>query len=383
MLLESQCLCDVFMDEYLQWFLVGSSVCLLAGWLGYRVFKRADAKHKSRRAVAEAAARAEAQRIATEEAARRQARQRVAAQAAARADAARLAAAEAARAQAARLAAEAAADATAAGLAAEQAARAKAIRLAAEQAARVEAARVAAQDAARAEAARVAAAEAERAHAARLAAEQAARAEAVRLAAAEAARAQVARLVADEEARARDARALAQEAARLEAERQAATPASAQPATTVAAKTPDQTLVMVADDSKVVRVKTGRLLARHQYRVSYASDGLDAAHQMQTSVPDIVITDVEMPGMDGFELTRHVRQNPLTAHIPIIMITAADDRHREDASRAGVSVLLGKPYPEEELIAHIRLAMSHGKTQSGMLAESDRTGMHGRLNAPV
>ena len=60
--------------------------------------------------------------------------------------------------------------------------------------------------------------------------------------------------------------------------------------------------------------------------------------------------------MDGFELTRQVRQNPLTAHIPVIMITAANDRHRGDADRAGVSVLLGKPYAEEELIAHIRLA---------------------------
>ncbi|MEP7058159.1 MAG: response regulator, partial [Caldimonas sp.] len=131
------------------------------------------------------------------------------------------------------------------------------------------------------------------------------------------------------------------------------------------AKPPDQTLVMVADDSKIVRVKTGRLLAKHRYRVAYAVDGRDAAEQMQTGVPDVVITDVEMPGMDGFELTRHVRGNPLTAHIPIIMITAADDRHREDASRAGVSVLLGKPYPEEELIGYIRAAMQADATLAG------------------
>ena len=140
------------------------------------------------------------------------------------------------------------------------------------------------------------------------------------------------------------------------------------PTPTVTAKTPEQTLVMVADDSKIVRVKTGRLLAQHQYRVSYANDGLDAAQQMQTTIPDVVITDVEMPGMDGFELTRHVRQNPLTAHIPVIMITAADERHREVAKHAGVSVLLGKPYPEEELIAHIRRAMNHGEKQAGALA---------------
>jgi CheY-like chemotaxis protein len=61
--------------------------------------------------------------------------------------------------------------------------------------------------------------------------------------------------------------------------------------------------------------------------------------------------------MDGFELTRHIRDNPLTAHIPVIIITAADDRHREQADQVGVSVLLGKPYPEDALIAHIRQAM--------------------------
>ena len=137
----------------------------------------------------------------------------------------------------------------------------------------------------------------------------------------------------------------------------------------MSAKTPEQTLVMVADDSKVVRIKTGRLLALHQYRVTFATDGLDAAQQMESSVPDVVITDVEMPGMDGFELTRHVRQNPRTAHIPVIMITAADDRHREDANRAGVSVLLGKPYPEDELIAHIQHAMNPGRAAGSPLAE--------------
>ncbi len=121
---------------------------------------------------------------------------------------------------------------------------------------------------------------------------------------------------------------------------------------------------MIADDSKLVRIKTGRLLEQHRYLVSYATDGLDAAQQMQTRIPDIVITDVEMPGMDGFELTRHVRQNPLTAHIPVIMITAANDKHGEDANRAGVDVLLGKPYAEEELIAHVRHATRRDTAQA-------------------
>jgi len=124
--------------------------------------------------------------------------------------------------------------------------------------------------------------------------------------------------------------------------------------------------VLVADDSKVVRIKTGRLLAQHEYQVSYASDGLDAVQQLQAQVPDVIITDVEMPGMDGFELTRHIRSNPHTAQLPVIMITAADDRHREQAQAAGVSVLLGKPYPEDALIAHIRLAMGQDAAETSL-----------------
>jgi CheY-like chemotaxis protein len=113
-------------------------------------------------------------------------------------------------------------------------------------------------------------------------------------------------------------------------------------------------VVMVADDSKVVRVKASRLLTKYQYQVLLAEDGADAAAQMQATLPDILITDVEMPGMDGFELTRHVRSNARTAHIPVIMITAADDRHQAAAQEAGVNVLLGKPYEDEDLIERIR-----------------------------
>jgi PleD family two-component response regulator len=118
--------------------------------------------------------------------------------------------------------------------------------------------------------------------------------------------------------------------------------------------------VLVVDDSKVVRIKTGRLLAQHQIQVAYAVDGVDAVQQLHDAVPDLVITDVEMPGMDGFELTRHIRADARTARLPVIMITAADDRHREHAEAVGVSVLLGKPYGEDALIAHIRHALGHG-----------------------
>jgi len=113
---------------------------------------------------------------------------------------------------------------------------------------------------------------------------------------------------------------------------------------------------MVADDSKVVRVKTSRLLAQHRYRVVLAEDGAMAAQLIDQEVPLVLITDVEMPHMDGFALTRHVRNHPRAGHIPIIMITSADERLKGAAQEAGVTLVLGKPYAEEALIACIEKA---------------------------
>ncbi|WP_088286234.1 response regulator [Ideonella sp. A 288] len=114
---------------------------------------------------------------------------------------------------------------------------------------------------------------------------------------------------------------------------------------------------MVADDSKVVRVKTNRLLAQHGFRVVLAEDGADAMRKIAIEAPHVLVTDVEMPEVDGFELTRHVRQHRPTADITVIMITSADDRHAAAAAAAGVSVLLGKPYPEDRLVALVSAAL--------------------------
>jgi len=181
-------------------------------------------------------------------------------------------------------------------------------------------------------------------------------------------------------------RAKAQKAARVHAERKAAEdeprqrdaappppaaepPAAAAPAPQPPApapapvKTPAETLILLADDSRMVRVKTSRLLEGNAYRVVTAVDGLDAVRQLESIRPDLVITDVDMPGMDGFGLARHLRGNASTAHIPIVMITSAEDRHRDDAMREGVGLVLGKPYPEDQLLAHIRsFSFSTGAT---------------------
>ena len=136
----------------------------------------------------------------------------------------------------------------------------------------------------------------------------------------------------------------------------AATPAASVPVSTTEKikKTPADILIMVADDSKVVRVKTSRVLTKNAYQVTLAEDGNDAASQIDFIMPDLLITDVEMPGMDGFALTRHLRANPITAHLPIIMISGASDELVDKAKQAGIDVLLGKPYSDEDLIGHIR-----------------------------
>jgi CheY-like chemotaxis protein len=188
----------------------------------------------------------------------------------------------------------------------------------------------------------------------RLAAEQAAH-EAAEHAAAMAAE-QAAHRAAEVAARQAAEQAAAEHAA-VEAVREAAARAPATPSA-LRGRAPEDTLVMVADDSKVVRVKTSRLLAQHRYRVVLAEDGAQAAQLIEQEVPLVLITDVEMPGMDGFELTRFVRQHPRARHIPIIMITSADDRLKAAAAEAGVTLVLGKPYAEDALLACIEQAMA-------------------------
>jgi CheY-like chemotaxis protein len=131
-----------------------------------------------------------------------------------------------------------------------------------------------------------------------------------------------------------------------------AAPAAPAPATVL--KTAAQTLIMLVDDSKMVRVKSSRLLASHDFQVVTAVDGVDALKQLENCCPDLVITDVDMPGMDGFDLVAALKGDARTRQIPLVMITSAEDRHREEALRVGVGLVMGKPYDEAALIAHIR-----------------------------
>ncbi len=108
---------------------------------------------------------------------------------------------------------------------------------------------------------------------------------------------------------------------------------------------------MIVDDSLTVRKITGRLLAREGYQVLVAKDGVEALEQLLDVVPDVILADIEMPRMDGFDLTRNIRADARLKDVPIIMITSRTaEKHRNYAFEIGVNHYLGKPYQEEELL---------------------------------
>jgi len=112
--------------------------------------------------------------------------------------------------------------------------------------------------------------------------------------------------------------------------------------------------VMVVDDSITVRKVTSRLLERNQFEVLTAKDGVDASTQLQEVQPDIILLDIEMPKMDGFELATIVKSDPDLKHIPIIMITSrTGQKHKERALSIGVDDYMGKPFGEEMLLTSI------------------------------
>jgi chemosensory pili system protein ChpA (sensor histidine kinase/response regulator) len=134
-------------------------------------------------------------------------------------------------------------------------------------------------------------------------------------------------------------------------ERVAAAPASA--AADVVLRPPRPT-VMVVDDSLTVRKITGRLLAREGYEVIVAKDGVEAMEKLHDMIPDVMLVDIEMPRMDGFDLTRNVRADRRLAAVPIIIITSRTaEKHQNYAKEIGASAFLGKPYLEDDLLGRI------------------------------
>jgi chemosensory pili system protein ChpA (sensor histidine kinase/response regulator) len=126
----------------------------------------------------------------------------------------------------------------------------------------------------------------------------------------------------------------------------------ARPSETVVLDQRDRrTFALVVDDSITVRRVTQRLLERNGMRVLTAKDGVDAVSLLQENLPDIILLDVEMPRMDGYEVAAHVRNDPRLKQIPIVMITSrVSEKHRARAIELGVDDYLGKPYQESQLL---------------------------------
>jgi chemosensory pili system protein ChpA (sensor histidine kinase/response regulator) len=113
--------------------------------------------------------------------------------------------------------------------------------------------------------------------------------------------------------------------------------------------------ILVVDDSVTVRKVTSRFLERQGFNVAVAKDGIDAIEILQDTTPDMILLDIEMPRMDGFEVATQVRHNKRLKHIPIIMITSrTGEKHRERALEIGVNDYMGKPFQEQELLSKIQ-----------------------------
>jgi chemosensory pili system protein ChpA (sensor histidine kinase/response regulator) len=133
-----------------------------------------------------------------------------------------------------------------------------------------------------------------------------------------------------------------------------------------------RTFAMVVDDSITVRRVTQRLLERNGMRVLTARDGMDAVALLQDHVPDVILLDIEMPRMDGYEVAAHVRNDPRLKDVPIIMVTSrVGEKHRARAIELGVDAYLGKPYQEAQLLDAIaplvarRRAAAQGRAYAG------------------
>jgi chemosensory pili system protein ChpA (sensor histidine kinase/response regulator) len=111
---------------------------------------------------------------------------------------------------------------------------------------------------------------------------------------------------------------------------------------------------------------TQRLLVREGYRVTVAKDGLEALEKLADELPVVVLSDIEMPRMDGFDLVRNLRADPRLTELPVIMITSRiAQKHREHAAELGVDHYLGKPYSEDDLVGLVARYAASAALQTG------------------
>lgn len=148
--------------------------------------------------------------------------------------------------------------------------------------------------------------------------------------------------------------------------RQAALPRDAEPVAPVSVESRRVPLVMVVDDSVTMRKVTGRVLERHNFEVATAKDGVDALEKLDERVPDLMLLDIEMPRMDGYELATAMKADPRLRNVPIIMITSrTGEKHRQRAFDIGVERYLGKPYQEHELLRNVFELLAQERANHG------------------
>ncbi|MBV2208833.1 MAG: hybrid sensor histidine kinase/response regulator, partial [Thermomonas sp.] len=142
--------------------------------------------------------------------------------------------------------------------------------------------------------------------------------------------------------------------------------ASGAPQAMAAAEQRHVPLVMVVDDSVTMRKVSGRVLERQGFEVATAKDGLDALERMADVVPDLMLLDIEMPRMDGFELAMAMKADVRLRNVPIIMVTSrTGEKHRQRALEIGVERFLGKPYQEVELMRNVYALLGREQPDGG------------------
>ncbi|MFZ2554335.1 Hpt domain-containing protein [Psychrobacter urativorans] len=121
-----------------------------------------------------------------------------------------------------------------------------------------------------------------------------------------------------------------------------------------------QPTILVVDDSVTVRKVTSRFLERQGIKVLIAKDGIEAIETLQQTTPDLILLDIEMPRMDGFEVATQIKHSKHLQHIPIIMITSrTGEKHRQRAFKIGVDDYIGKPFQEKQLLKKIKSLLAH------------------------